>query len=103
MLRTLTVNQLPCLTLDVKIQGAISGKETSNIPLHPQQTYGNGPNLITVAICTHKGLHKALKRSSEKDVHPYALNLTVLSKQSFAPQTKGLRSHLHGNLLQPHH
>lgn len=34
MLGTLTVNQLPCLTLDMKIQRAISREKTSNIPWH---------------------------------------------------------------------
>lgn len=99
MLCTLTVNQLPRLTLDVKIQRTISGKETSNIPLNPQRTHGNGSSLITVAICTHKDL----KRSSRKDVNPYSPHLPVLGKQSFASKTRETQEPFACSLQQSYH
>lgn len=93
MLCTLTVNQFPRLTLDMKIQRTVSGKEMSNIPLNPQRTRNNGLNPIILWSPRHiKSSIKTLNTLSNKEVNTYSLDITVLSKQSFAMKAKKIQN-----------
>lgn len=73
MLCTLTVNQFPCLTLDMKIQRTISRKEMSNTPLNPQSTYSNGFNLILLQLSGY--MNSSSKSCNRHEVEKQSIHI----------------------------